>query len=184
LDYVPSEYAGAGISYSYELYDSLSRSRQASSTTEFNDPSRNWATDASDRTHSIIAHGEMLKVRQTIDVFLTADYNNSRGRYHYITGAVVDRTLPEEVILPSTLPPPTQLPDVKSQLTRANLDLVYWLSERWSLGFTVWYERYRVEDFALDSEPITLAPTGALLLGYQYAPYDATTFWGRAVYRF
>lgn len=37
---------------------------------------------------------------------LSYDFSRGRGRYDYITGPVGDRTLPEEVIVPSTLPMP------------------------------------------------------------------------------
>jgi MtrB/PioB family decaheme-associated outer membrane protein len=185
VDVAPSEYLGAGVSYSYERYTSLSRSRQANPGVQFSDPSRNWATDAADRAHSIIAHAEVLDIARKFDVTGSLDLNRSRGLYQYVTGAVVDRTLPEEAVVPSTLPPPTQLPPVKSELSRGNVDVIYKLSERWGLGLSVWHERYRVNDFGLDAEAISrLDPAGALLLGYQYLPYTATTFWGRAVYTF
>jgi hypothetical protein len=173
------------VSYSYERYMSLSRSRQANPGVQVTDPSRNWATDAADRAHSIIAHAEVLDIARKFDVTGSLDLNRSRGLYQYVTGAVVDRTLPEEAIVPSTLPPPTQLPPVRSELSRGNVDVIYKLSERWGLGVSVWHERYRVKDFGLDAEAISrLDPAGALLLGYQYLPYTATTFWGRAVYTF
>jgi hypothetical protein len=77
------------------------------------------------------------------------------------------------------------LPAVRSELSRANLDVVYKLSERWGIGVSLWFEEYRVKDFGLDSDALSrLDPAGALLLGYQYLPYTATTVWGRAVYRF
>jgi len=185
VDVSPSDYLGAGLSYSFERYSSLSRSRQANPGVQFTDPSRDWATDATDRSHSVIAHGEMLDIARRFDVSVFADYNRSRGLYQYLTGAVPDRTLPEEAIVPTTLPPPTQLPPVRSELARANVDVIYKLSERWGLGLSIWYEHYRVSDFSLDAEALSrLDPAGALLLGYQYLPYTATTLWGRAVYRF
>jgi hypothetical protein len=185
MDYAPSEYLGAGISYSFERYTSLARSRQANPGVQFTDASRNWATDTADRAHSIIAYAEVLDLKQKFDITGMADFNRSRGLYRYITGAVVDRTLPEEVVVPTTLQPPTQLPPVKSDIFRGNFDILYKLAERWGVGVSVWYERYRVDDFSLDAEAISrLDPAGALLLGYQYLPYTATTVLGRATYRF
>jgi MtrB/PioB family decaheme-associated outer membrane protein len=185
VEYAPSEYAAAGLSYSFERYTSLSHSRQASNTAEFNDPSRNWTTDTLDRAHSIIAHAEFLQFRQHLDVMLFADYNRANGLYRYGTGPVPNRTLPEEVEVPTSLPDPTQLPPLRSELARGNVDLVYSLTERWGLGFSVWYEHYRVKDFSLDADALSrLDPAGALLLGYQYLPYTATTFWGRVKYKF
>lgn len=185
VEYAPSEYAAAGLSYSFERYTSLSRSRQASNTAEFNNPARNWTANTLDRAHSIIAHGEILQFRQHLDVMLFADYNRANGLYRYGTGPVPDRTLPEEVEVPTSLPDPTQLPPLRSELARGNVDLVYSLTERWGLGFSVWYEHYRVKDFSLDADALSrLDPAGALLLGYQYLPYTATTFWGRVKYKF
>src|SRR4029077_18429233 len=100
----PSEYRGVGVSYSVERYTSLSRSRQASPGVQFDDPSRNWATDTADRAHSVIAHAEILQLVRHLDVTMFADYNRTSGLYQYITGPVADRTLPEEVVVPTTLP--------------------------------------------------------------------------------
>lgn len=185
FDFLPSEYFGTGLSYSFERYDSLSRSRQANPGAQQTDPSRNWSADTSDRAHSVMGHFEMREFRQRIDFNAFVDYNRATGLYRYITGSVPDRTLPEEVIVPTTLPDPTQLPDVRSHLTRANIDLIYLLGSRWGLGGSIWYERYRIDDFSLDAEAISrLDPAGGLLLGYTYQPYTATTFWLRAIYKF
>ncbi len=82
-----------------------------------------------------------------------------------------DRTLPEEVPIPTLAADPTQLPLVKSELARGNVDVMYAVSERWGAGVSVWYERYRVSDFTLDADALSrLDPAGALLLGYQYLP--------------
>ena len=185
LEVAPSEYISAGMSYSYERYASLARSRQANPGVQFDDPSRNWATDASDTGHGVTAHLELLQLLRNVDVTVSADSSRTRGTYDYITGAVPDRTLPEEVIVPTSLPAPTQLPPNTSRLTRGNVDLVYTLNERWALGFSVWHERYRVTDFSLDAEALSrINPASALLLGYTYAPYAATTSWGRVICKF
>jgi MtrB/PioB family decaheme-associated outer membrane protein len=187
FDVAPSQYYAAGLSYSFEDYQSLSRSRQASPlpSPQFTDASRNWATDTDDRAHSVIAYAEMLDFKQKWDVKLMVDYNRSRGLYRYITGSVPNRTLPEETVIATTLPDPTQLPLVRNRLGRSNLDVVYKISDRWGVGLSAWYERYRVSDFSLDSDALSrLDPAGALVLGYQYLPYTATTYWGRAIYRF
>jgi hypothetical protein len=185
VEYTPNEYRSAGVSYSFERYTSLSRSRQANPGVQFDDPSRNWATDTTDRAHSIIAHAEVLQLVRHLDLTMFVDYNRTSGLYRYITGPVTDRTLPEETVVPTTLPPPTQLPPVRSELSRGNMDFVYSLTERWGLGLSLGYERYRVKDFSLDADALSrLDPAGALLLGYQYLPYTAATFLFRAVCKF
>jgi MtrB/PioB family decaheme-associated outer membrane protein len=187
-DVSPIDTVRAGMSYSFENYDALSRSRQWSPTTgnvERDDPSRNWATDSSDRVHSVIAELEVLQIADRFDLAVFADYNRARGTYQYLTGPVPNRTLPEEVIIDSTLPTPARLPEQRNELFRSNVDLTYAFSERWGLGTSFWYERYSVSDFSLDAEslPRTAIP-GAVLLGYRYLPYTARTFWVRAIYKF
>ncbi|MEO7192791.1 MAG: MtrB/PioB family outer membrane beta-barrel protein [Vicinamibacterales bacterium] len=181
----PTDEIGGGVSYSLERYTALSRSRQANPGVQFTDPSRNWATDSLDRSGSWTGHAEWLQIKRKLDVNLFGDLSRSRGLYRYITGPVVDRTLPEEAVVPTTLPQPTQLPLVRSELSRVNLDVVYALTARWGLGTSFGVERYRVSDFTLDSQAISRVDLpGALLLGYQYLPYTAKTFWVRAIYRY
>jgi hypothetical protein len=120
-----------------------------------------------------------------LNVSLTYDWSRARATYDYITGPVPDRTLPEEVIVDTTLPPPQALPPTRSELNRSTLDIVYALTSRIGIGLTAWYEVYAVEDFTLDAEANPNQVRGStVLLGYLYKPYHATTVWGRMLYRF
>ena len=84
----------------------------------------------------------------------------------------------------STLPAVTQLPLIKSETLRGTFDLMYALTDRISVGFSYWYDQYRVTDFTLDAQANpTLDKGNALLLGYIYRPYTANTCWGRILYR-
>jgi len=180
----PSDRFNLGASYSYEDYNSLQRSRQANPGAQTLDPSRNWATDADDKVHSFIANMDILKIADKVDLFMRYDYNRTRANYQYITGAVADRTLPTEAIVPSTLPTPVALPEVKSDLTRGSVDAVYNLSNHVSLGLTFWYDKYDVQDFTLDDKAQSSLVTGNnILLYYTYAPYKAYTTWGRLIVR-
>ena len=201
-DWSPRENVSVGASYSFENYMALSRSRQASDNTptgcinaypvgagqvpcEFYDPARDWAVDTDEHVHSFILYADFLNIKNKWDVRLNFDSNRSTSTYHYITGDVPDRTLPDEVTgVPSTLPTPTQLPDVISNLDRGTLDVVYKFNARLSFGLSYWYERYDVDDFALDVESTgNQARSNAVLLGYMYTPYTAQTVWGRLMVR-
>jgi MtrB/PioB family decaheme-associated outer membrane protein len=183
-DYLPHERVTLGASYSYEDYNALQRSRQANPGVQFTDPSRNWAAETADHAHSFLLNADIDQIAEKVKLRLTYDFSRTRGRYDYITGAVPDRTLPEEVVVPTTLPTPTELPPTFSELQRATVDLAYSLSNRVSLGLSYWYEQYRVEDFTLDvdSNP-ELVRGQALLMGYLYRPYSANTWWARLLYR-
>ena len=183
IDYVPMERVTFGATYAYERYNALSRSRQANPGVQFTDPSRNWASDGTDKVHSGIFSMGIARIADKIDLHLMYDFSHARATYEYIAGAVPDRTLPEEVVLPSTLPPPTQLPPTLSELQRGTVDAVYSLTTRFSVGVSYWYENFRVEDFTLDIEANPALVRGqAVLMGYLYRPYTANTVWGRLIY--
>ena len=185
FDATPRENVTFGASYAREKYMALSRSRSSSSATLSTDESRNWAADSDDVAHSFLLNAGFLQLMDKVDVNLSWDINRSKATYRYITGPVPDRTLPEETPnIPSTLPTPTQLPDVVSNLNRGTLDVVYSLTKRVGLGASYWYEKYEVQDFALDAESTkNLAINSAVLLGYLYRPYTAQTGWVRLIVR-
>lgn len=183
-DVFGSERVSFSGSYSFEEYDALSRSRQANPGAQFTDPSRNWAADTSDRTHSFILSADVIRIANKVDLGIGFDFNRGRAIYNYITGPVADRTLPEEVIVPTTLPTPTQLPPTLSELHRGTVDLSYVLTSRVSVGLSYWYEQYRVRDFTLDIDANPDSVRGqALFLGYLYKRYTANTGWLRLLYR-
>ncbi len=182
FDGTPTDKVTLSASYSYEDYRSLQRSRQANPGAQQLDPSRNWATDADDTVHSVIASLDLTQLAEKLDLRFSWDYNRTRATYEYITGAVANRTLPEEAIVPTTLPTPLALPPVKSDLWRGTADAIFHINNRIALGVTYWYDKYEVEDFTLDSVAQTTATVGSnMLLYYTYAPYTAHTTWGRVI---
>lgn len=202
MDLVPSERTGLHWSYSFERYKALSRSRQAnpptvaselgcvqvfpaptgSRTCQITDPSRNWATDATDRAHSFFLNGEIAKIGGKLDMQVSYDFSRARAFYNYIVGAVVARTLPPELVVPTTLPEPTQLPPTLSELHRGVINGTYWVTSKVGLGLSYWYENYKVDDFTLDEDANRdLARGQVLLVGYFYRPYTANTVWGRLI---
>lgn len=184
VDAAPADGVSFAPSYSFERYRALSRSRQANPGPQFDDPSRNWAADSTDRVHSFVLAGSLTGPAERVSVDVSYDFNRARAIHTYIAGAVADRTLPEEVVVESTLPPPSQLPPTRSQLHRGTADVLYALTDRLSFGLSYWYEDYQVEDFTLDADANPDLVRGqVLLIGYLYRPYTANTLWGRLVYR-
>jgi len=183
-DLAPREQVAFGLSYSYEDYRALSRSRQASTAAQQADVTRNWSTDGHDRVHSVIGNAEVMRIADKVDLRVSYDFSRARALYLYGVGPIVDRTLPEETdVVASTLPQPTQLPQALSTTHRGTFDATYSLTSRLGIGFSYWRDQYRVSDFTLDAQANpTLDRGNALLLGYIYRPYTANTFWGRLVY--
>jgi hypothetical protein len=210
VEATPAEGTTVGLSYSFERYNALSRSRQASppsgtsaityeqyvaltalpaTTVQVADASRNWATDSEDRAHSVIASLDLLQIRDRFDVRIAADVSRARTVYTYVTGPVPDRTLPEETVVDTTLtnclvPSNCSLPPVISRLARTTTDLTYWIRPALGLGLSHWFERYQVSDFTLDTDATPdLVRSQAVLVGYLYRPYRANTVFARLIVR-
>ena len=78
---------------------------------------------------------------------------------------------------------PVQLSPVTNELQRGTIDGRYFLSRRLAVGLVYWYDKYKVDDFALGpvaslAQPATATPT-LMMLGYFYRPYTANTVMGR-----
>jgi hypothetical protein len=182
FDVMPTETVSYGGSYAYERYAALSWSRQASSS-QFDDPERNWATDGIDRVHSFMMNVGARGLGDRVDIFFSYDFNRARATYEYTTGAGLERTLPEEVIIEPVLPDPEQLPPTLSELQRATTDVIIAVTNRVSIGLSHWFENYKVEDFTLDGDAnVDLARGNVILLGYLYRPYTANTFFGKLIF--
>ncbi|WP_347331011.1 MtrB/PioB family decaheme-associated outer membrane protein [Marinimicrobium locisalis] len=131
------------------------------------DPERNWQTRARDRftVGGLTVDWEGLEPRllgwqPQGDLDLSLSLSQSRS-----TGEVVTETGPALAAAP--------LPELTTRLDRVSVQARYHLSERSSLRLEVERERYRSEDFALDS----LAPDAhpnVLLMGRTSPAYRTT----------
>jgi MtrB/PioB family decaheme-associated outer membrane protein len=170
-DLVPGDVVSAGFSWGVDTYTSLQRSRQANPGPQFDDPTRDWETDARDRVHYVSASVDLTRAIPQTDVRVAYDFNRSRSRYLY--------QLPPD----TTLATPRQLPEVLHELHRASIDARYFFSRRVAAGLTYWFDKYDVDDFAVN--PSTLSRIdlpGALLLGATWRPYTAHSVWARLSY--
>jgi len=162
VDVTPREGVTFGVNGGYERYTSLQNSRQANPGPQFNDPTRDWSTDGSEHVTSAGATAQFLDILPQTRLHLSYDYNRSRGRYLY------------QLTPNTTLPPVTQLPDLRNDWTQAAADLAYAIRRNLSIGLRYEYDRLRLDDFALGSSTIDrLVFPSTLLLGYYYRPYSA-----------
>ena len=170
-DLTPNDAVTASLTWGFEKYTSLQRSRQANPGVQFDDPTRDWSTDGADRVHYLTANVGLTKPVPKTDVHVGYDFNRSRGRYLYV--------LPAN----STLAAPQQLPEVLNELHRATVDVKYSFARQFAAGIGYWFDRYKVEDFALDPATINrVNMPSTLLLGYVWRPYTANTVWARLSY--
>ena len=71
-------------------------------------------------------------------------------------------------------------------LQRGTIDGRYFVSRRVAVGLVYWFDKYRVDDFALSpvaslAQPATATPT-LMMLGYFYRPYTANSLMVRLTY--
>ncbi len=171
FDFVPADNVTFSLEYGFEKFTALQRSRTANPGPQFDDPRRDWTDDSADKTHSFNGSLDLVRVFPNTDVRIGYDYSKSRATYVY--GLAAD----------TTLPAPEQLPPVKNELQRATVDAQYFLTKRVAVGFVYWFDKYSVQDFALNN-PVLVARAvpGVMFLGYMYRPYTANTGWLKLSY--
>jgi MtrB/PioB family decaheme-associated outer membrane protein len=160
-DYRQPNGFGAGVSYNYEKYSGIQRSRSANPGQE-NDPARDWTADTEERVDYISIYATPPRIGRNTEIRASYDYSYAKGRYFY-------------AIAPgSPLTPPNQLPDVYNKLQQLHIDGRHRLSQRLAAKVSYLYEPFRVYDFAFDQSVInSIAQPSSLVLGYVYRPYTA-----------
>jgi MtrB/PioB family decaheme-associated outer membrane protein len=186
VDYVPSAKVSFGAQYGYDKNDALEASRSANPlpantlaylndpTQQFNDPTRDWTDSNADRTHTASASLDLLKIAPKTDIRIAYNYSHAVSTYTYALAPN------------SPLPPVVPLTPVLNELQRGTVDARYAVTRHLAVGLAYWFDKYRVDDFALGpvsslAQPATGTPT-LMLLGYFYAPYTANTVMARVTY--
>ena len=164
VDLAPSEQVGFGLSYGFENLATLQRSRQASPGIQFNDPTRDWATDMNEDVHTWTANLDLPRVTSRTGVRVMYDYVRSNAQYLY------------ELAPNSALPVPSQLPELTNDIHRASADLEYSITNRVALGVGYRLDKWTVSDFGRSAETLNtpLIPAFTNIL-YQWVPYDLHT---------
>jgi MtrB/PioB family decaheme-associated outer membrane protein len=171
VDVTPSDTFSAGGSYAFENYSTLQRSRQANPGAQFNDPTRDWATDMNEDVHTwTFTFGTQFTARAAFD-----------ASYDFVTGGAQYLYLLTEN---STLAPPQQLPELQNRYHRASADFRYTLTERLALGAGYRLDKYSVDEFGRSPEILNTPLIPAFLnMLYQWRPYDVHTGTLRLIYR-
>jgi MtrB/PioB family decaheme-associated outer membrane protein len=179
----PDDRYNFAASYGWERYTSLQRSRTANSAADQANPIRDWTTDYEGKVNFLEASLDINAIERTL-IRVSADWNDSNDTYLYglVTG--------------SPLAAPENLPPVKNELFRSEIDVSYELSANLRFGVGYWFDDYKVQDFALGPTTLTgiafppvqegqpVVATNALLLGYLYRPYTAHAGFVRLTYGF
>jgi len=186
FDYVPTDQVSMGLTYGFEKYTALQASRTANPLTanteaflndptqQWNDPRRDWTDDSADRVRTVDASIDLVKLITKTDVKMAYSYSRAESIYTYGLAAN------------TVIAAPLQLAPVMNELQRATVDGRYFVTRHFAVGAVYWFDKYKVDDFALSpvtslAQPATATPA-LMMLGYFYRPYTANTVMGRITY--
>jgi MtrB/PioB family decaheme-associated outer membrane protein len=152
---------GGGVSYNYERYSGIQRSRSANPGQE-NDPNRDWTIDTVERVDYFSIYATPPRIGSKTEARLSYDYSLAKGSSFYA------------IVPGGPLTPPSQLPQVHNKLQQLNVDVRHRLTSRFVAKVTYLYEPFRVFDYAFDQSVVNgIVQPSSLVLGYIYRPYTA-----------
>ena len=128
---------------------------------------------APNATHRLFvtASADVLKSIPRTELRAVFDYSRSRSTYTY------------GVVPGSTLVTPVQLPAIRNAWQSGTLDMRYALSRQIALGLGYRYDRFTLDDYALNPSTIDRLVFGnTLLMGITDQPYTANTVYVRLAY--
>jgi len=183
-----------GANFGYEKNNALQASRYAPHVTSgpnpnFDDPGSDWTDLNADRAKTANASIDILQIVPKFDLKLGYDYTRAETTFNYTigSGTPIKNLTSATGAIGQALP--TALPAVTNQMQRGIVDGLYHVTNHLGLGVAYMYDKYTVNDFALGPQANGLVPSAAsatpsiMMLGYNYLPYTANTFWGRLTYR-
>src|SRR5262249_44470208 len=118
---------------------------------------------------------DLVRLVPRTDIKVAYDYSRARSTYVY-------------GLAPNTvLPAPVQLTPVLNELQHGTVDGRYFLTPRFAVGLVYWFDKYRVDDFALGpvsslAQPASPATPTLMMLGYFWRPYTANSILARVTY--
>jgi hypothetical protein len=193
VSYAPNDKVNLGGDYGRETYNSLQESRNANPAPDpsWTDPNRNWALTNDETVNNVSIYLDLVKALAKTDIHVAYDYSDSDQAFVHSGPRIASLTAAGQFVA---------LPNVTNKWQRATVDVRYSLSPKLGLGFSYWYEKFDVEDFATinTAGPQTLPRPGlgpqtdtaridwlgALFTGYGNRPYKGQTGIVRLFYQF
>ena len=162
-DYQMPNGMGAGGIYNLERYTGLQQSHEGdSSTAQFNDPLRNWTSDATETVHYFSIYATPPRLGRNTEVRFSYDFSHADASNLY--------TIPAG----SPIPTPNQLPSVFNKLQQLHIDARHRLTNKLAATFSYLYEPLKIYDYAFDPSVVNgIVQPSSLVMGYVYRPYTA-----------
>ena len=157
---------GAGGTYNFERYTGLQQSHEGdSSAAQFNDPLRNWTSDAKETVHYFSIYATPPRIGRNTEVRVSYDFSHAAANNVY--------TIPAG----SPIATPNQLPEVFNKLQQLHIDARHRLTKNLAASFSYLYEPLKIFDYAFDPSVVNgIVQPSSLVMGYVYRPYTANSF--------
>jgi MtrB/PioB family decaheme-associated outer membrane protein len=165
-DYHQPNGMGAGATYNFERYSGLQQSHEGSGPPDpqFNDPLRNWTSDAKETVHYFSIYATPPRIGRNTEVRFSYDFSHAAANNVY--------TIPAG----SPIPTPNQLPEVFNKLQQLHIDARYRITKNLAASFAYLYEPLKIYDYAFDPSVVNgIVQPSSLVLGYVYRPYTANS---------
>jgi hypothetical protein len=193
VNYNPNTKVNVGGEYGRETYNSLQQSRNANPAPDptWTDPNRNWTLTNDEKVNYVSAYANLIKAVAKTDIRVGYDYSDSDQGFVHGGPRIASLSAANTFVA---------LPNVTNKWQRATIDVSYFVSKRFGIGASYWYEKFDVSDFATinTAGPQTLPRTGlgpqtdtaridwlgAITTGYAARPYKGQTGFVRVFYEF
>jgi len=166
-DYHMPNGMGAGGTYNFEKYTGLQQSHEGNAPPDpqFNDPLRNWTSDAKETVHYFSIYASPPRIGRNTEVRFSYDFADARANNFY--------TIPAG----SPIAAPNQLPEVFNKLQQLHVDARHRLTKSLAASFSYLYEPLKIYDYAFDPSVVNgIVQPSSLVMGYVYRPYTANSF--------
>lgn len=216
LNVRPNDTVNFGLNFGRDEYSTLQQSRNANppcstnvppcapgSYDQWADPTRNWTMDNDETVNNFSVYLDLVKAIKNTDIKVGYDFSDSDNAFVHggprITALATNTAGDPRDGRPCGTSPVSScfeaMPNVTNQWNRLSLDATYYFRPAVGVGFTYWYEKFEVTDFAtVDSNgPVGFTAAtgtpridylGGLILGYGNRPYEGNTGFVRLVYLF
>jgi hypothetical protein len=191
VNVTPNAMVNFGAEYGRETYNALQQSRNANPAPDpsWTDSNRNWTLTNDENVNNISLYANLVKAIAKTDIRFGYDYSDSDQAFVHDGPRIGQLAAIGQFVA---------LPNVTNKWQRATVDLRYDLTAKVGVGFSYWFEKFDVDDFATinTTGPATLPILGSrtdtpridwigdLFTGYGNRPYKGQTGFVRVFYMF
>jgi hypothetical protein len=191
VNYAPDMKVNVGAEYGRETYNTRQKSRNANPGPTFFDPAYDWNLTNDESANYFSAYVNLIRAIERTDIRVGYDYNDTDQAFLFAGPRIGSLTADGQFV---------PLPNVTHKWQQATVDVRYFVSKKFGLGFFYMYEKFDIEDFATintagpqslprpDLGPQTdtarIDWLGELNTGYAARPYKGQTGIVRLFYEF